>query len=56
MIITKKILITSGEEDFLMCDNCGEGIGLNTDDKKALDDFEKIHKNCDKPKNKNLKL
>lgn len=55
MLIEKKINL-GREEVFLICDNCGEGIDLNTKDKKAINNFREIHKNCIKLKNNNLKL
>ena len=50
MLIEKKIKQFGIEENFLICDNCGEGIGLNTKDKIAVENFKEFHKNCQKPK------
>lgn len=38
----------------LECDNCGEGIGLDTKDLEAVSKFKTEHKECRKPKNPNL--
>lgn len=45
--------------EFATCDFCGEGIGTDTEDEKAMDKFIEIHENCEKNDNgkfKNEKL
>ena len=44
----------TGQPELLICDNCGEGLGLsdNPDEKlkEYIKDFKQVHKDCEKPK------
>ena len=54
MLKTKTKEIFGENLEILECDNCGEGIGLDTKDLKAVSKFKEEHKKCKKPKNPNL--